>query len=156
VIRFEARLMPPAPPIFPGAYNFARTAWFAGLSASGTATSPVKVLSKVERRDWLAQARAALSRHIRGRLEGSASGIAAALATGDRGGIAEDDAEAMRDAGLAHLLSTSGLHVSAVIGTVYLLSRCVSWRCRRGWRCACACRCSRPGAARWPVSAIRS
>ncbi|MCJ2177843.1 ComEC/Rec2 family competence protein [Novosphingobium album (ex Hu et al. 2023)] len=41
--------------------------------------------------------------------------------TGDRGGIEKDDAQAMRDAGLAHLLSISGLHVSAVIGAVYML-----------------------------------
>lgn len=122
VIRFRARLMPPAPPIFPGAYNFARTAWFSGLSASGTAAGEVEVLSVGESRDWLAQARANLSRHIRSRLEGSEAGIAAALATGDQGGIAEKDATAMRDAGLAHLLSISGLHVSAVIGAVYFLS----------------------------------
>ena len=122
VIRFKARLMPPAPPIFPGAYDFARTAWFSGLSASGTVTGDVDVISQGERRDWLAEARASLSRHIRSRLAGSNAGIAAALATGDQGGIAESDAAAMRDAGLAHLLSISGLHVSAVIGAVYVLS----------------------------------
>nr|WP_308421007.1 ComEC/Rec2 family competence protein [Novosphingobium endophyticum] len=122
VIRFEARLMPPAPPIFPGAYNFARTAWFSGLSASGTVTRPVEVLKAEAGGGLLARARVGLSRHVRARLEGSEAGIAAALATGDRGGIAEDDAQAMRDAGLAHLLSISGLHVSAVIGAVYLLS----------------------------------
>ena len=122
VIRFKGRLMPPAPPIFPGAYDFARTAWFSGLSASGTVTGDVDILSTGDSRDRLAQARASLSRHIQSRLAGSEAGIAAALATGDQGGIAESDAEAMRDAGLAHLLSISGLHVSAVIGAVYVIA----------------------------------
>lgn len=122
VIRFRARLMPPAPPIFPGAYDFARTAWFLGLSASGTVTGRVDILSTGKSRNCLAEARSSLSRHIRSRLSGSGAGVAAALATGDQGGIAENDAEAMRDAGLAHLLSISGLHVSAVIGAIYVLS----------------------------------
>lgn len=122
VIRFEARLMPPAPPTFPGGYNFARAAWFSGLSATGTMTGPVEIIADEGEGRWLGQLRSRLSRHIRGQLEGSEAGIAAALATGDRGGIAEDDATAMRDSGLAHLLSISGLHVSAVIAAVYILA----------------------------------
>ena len=67
--------------------------------------------------------RARLSAHIEASVTGqSAGGIAAALATGDQGAIAEEDAEAMRQSGLAHLLSVSGLHVSAVVGGVLLLT----------------------------------
>lgn len=122
LIRFRARLMPPAPPMLPGAYDFARTAWFAGIAATGTVLGPVETLDPGQGGNRLAGLRAALSRHIRARLAGAEAGVAAALATGDRGGIAEEDAQAMRDAGLAHLLSISGLHVSAVIGAVYLLA----------------------------------
>ena len=53
---------------------------------------------------------------------GAEGGIAAALATGDQGGIPEADAEAMRRSGLAHLLSVSGLHLTAVVGAVMLLT----------------------------------
>ncbi|HMP57486.1 MAG TPA: ComEC/Rec2 family competence protein, partial [Novosphingobium sp.] len=52
----------------------------------------------------------------------NSGGIGAALATGERGGIAETDAQAMRDSGLAHLLSVSGLHVTAVVGAAWLLT----------------------------------
>src|SRR5690606_13629023 len=31
LVRLRARLMPPSPPMLPGAYDFARTAWFQGL-----------------------------------------------------------------------------------------------------------------------------
>lgn len=122
LIRFRARLTPPAPPLLPGGYDFARSAWFAGLSASGSVLAPVEVLDSGSGGDVLAAWRADLSEHIRGKLSGSTSGIAVALATGDMGAIAQNDAQAMRDAGLAHLLSISGLHVSAVIGAVYWIA----------------------------------
>jgi competence protein ComEC len=71
----------------------------------------------------LAGWRQRLSAHIRDRLGvGGESGIAAALATGDQYGISEADADAMRRSGLAHLLSVSGLHLTAVVGAVMLLT----------------------------------
>jgi competence protein ComEC len=122
LLRVRARLMPPAPPMLPGAYNFARTAWFSGLSATGTVIAPVEIVEPGQGGDFFADLQGTLARHVREQLAGSTGGIAATLAAGDRGGIGEDDAQAMRDAGLAHLLSISGLHVSAVIGATYLLA----------------------------------
>lgn len=123
-IEVRARLMPPAPPAVPGAYDFARAAWFQGLGATGKALDPPVIMAGGESGflGWLADRRARLSAHIESRLAGSAGGIAASLATGDQGAIAEEDAEALRRSGLAHLLSVSGLHVSAVVGGVLLLT----------------------------------
>jgi competence protein ComEC len=121
-IRLRARLMPPAAPMVPGAYDFARTAWFAGLAATGSAIGPVTLLEASEPGGTLAAAQRDLSAHVRARLEGTPGAIAAAFASGDRGGIAQADEQAMRDAGLTHLLSISGLHVSAVIAGVYFLA----------------------------------
>ncbi len=118
VIQLGARLMPPPDAAVPGAYDFARVAWFAGIGATGRGFAPVKVVAPGRERSGL---RAALSRHITTRLAGSAGGVAAALATGDTGAIAEADAEAMRAAGLAHLLSVSGLHITAVVGATMVL-----------------------------------
>ncbi|MEO6092621.1 MAG: ComEC/Rec2 family competence protein [Novosphingobium sp.] len=121
-LRLRLRLMPPAPPMLPGGYDFARTAWFAGLSATGTVMGEVELIGIGRSRAWLHEARAALSTHVHEQLGGSAGGIAAAFASGDRGAIAVSDEEAMRDAGLTHLLSVSGLHVSAVIGGAYFVA----------------------------------
>jgi competence protein ComEC len=121
-IRVKARLMPPAPPMLPGSYDFARTAWFAGMAATGSVLGPVTVVSPGQGGSWLARLQVNLSTHVRERLDGSAGTIAAALASGDRGAIAEADDKAMRDAGLSHLLSISGLHVSAVVGAAYLIA----------------------------------
>jgi len=40
--------------------------------------------------------------------------------TGDQSGIAKDIPAGMRDSGLAHLLSISGLHMAIVAGVVFL------------------------------------
>nr|WP_237713915.1 ComEC/Rec2 family competence protein [Novosphingobium sp. Rr 2-17] len=123
LIHFKARLMPPAAPLLPGAYDFARTAWFSGLSATGSATGAINVVEHgAGDSQILATLRDALARHVRAQMRPAEAGIATAFVTGDRGGISQSDADAMRDAGLAHLLSISGLHVSALIGAVYFLA----------------------------------
>ena len=63
-----------------------------------------------------------LGTHIRAQLPGSSGSIATALATGDQNAVSEEDAEAMRRSGLAHLLSVSGLHIAAVVGAVMMLT----------------------------------
>ena len=121
-VRLRARLMPPSPPMLPGGYDFARTAWFAGISATGSALEAPTVVSPALQSASLERLQRGVSDHIRARLAGSPGGIAAAFASGDRGGIAIADEDAMRDAGLTHLLSVSGLHVSAVVALVYFLA----------------------------------
>src|SRR3954447_9693596 len=59
---------------------------------------------------------------IRKPLGGGEGAISVALVHGDPGGIPKDDADAMRRSGLAHLLSVSGLHLTAVVGAVMLLT----------------------------------
>jgi len=122
VVRLRARLMPPASPMLPGGYDFARTAWFKGLSATGTVIAPVQIITAGRETAGIRRLQARLSAHVRSKLDGSRGGIAATLASGDRGAIEKADAQAMRDAGLAHLLSISGLHVSAVIAATYLIA----------------------------------
>ncbi len=121
-VEVRARLVPPAPPLLPGAYNFARAAWFGGLSATGSALDAPRRVKRGDTGSWLNDTQRRLNAHVRERLAPEHAGIAAALVTGDMGGIAQSDTEAMRDSGLAHLLSISGLHVSAVVGAVYLLA----------------------------------
>jgi competence protein ComEC len=118
VIHLRARLMPPPLPAVPGAYDFARVAWFAGIGATGRGFAPITVTTPAGSESGL---RGRLSKHITTSLDGSAGGIAAALATGDVGAISEDDSGAMRRAGLAHLLSVSGLHITAAVAATMLV-----------------------------------
>ena len=121
-VRLRARLMPPAPPMLPGSYNFARAAWFQGLAATGNVLGPVTITAPAQDGWSLRQWQQQLADHVRAQLSGSPGTIAAAFASGDRGAIAETDEAAMRDSGLTHLLSISGLHVSAVIAGAYFLT----------------------------------
>ncbi len=119
-IGLRARLMPPPTASVPGGYDFARRAWFDGLGAVGTVIGEIGRAPSAGR--GTPPIRARLTGHIHDRIEGSAGGIAAALVTGYRGAITEADDDAMRRSGLAHLLSISGLHVTAVVGFVMLLA----------------------------------
>jgi competence protein ComEC len=121
-IRVQARLMPPGAPMLPGSYNFARSAWFDGLAATGSTQGEITILTAGEQSPLLARWQRRLSAHVRDQLGGTAGAIAAAFASGDRGAIAPADEDAMRDSGLTHLLSISGLHVSAVIAAGYVVA----------------------------------
>lgn len=124
-VRLRAWLLPPPPMAVPGAYDFSRAAWFQRIGGTGRALD-VAIVAPASNQSFTARIagwRQRLSAHIRERLgEGGEAGIAAALATGDQYGIPEADAEAMRRSGLAHLLSVSGLHLTAVVGAVMLLT----------------------------------
>lgn len=122
LVRLQARLMPPSPPMLPGGYDFARAAWFMGFAATGSVQGEVELLEPGDGGAPLAELQRRLSEHVRSRLEGTPGAIAAAFASGDRGAIGRADEEAMRDSGLTHLLSISGLHVSAVIAAAYILA----------------------------------
>ena len=124
-VELNARVMPPPGPAVPGGYDFAQRAWFDGIGATGRAWGTARIVRPAlgdSWRGWLETQRNALAGHVADRVGGREGAIAATLATGDRGRIAEEDAEAMRRSGLAHLLAISGLHVTAVIGVAILLA----------------------------------
>ena len=126
----RATLLPPAGPALPGAYDFARTAWFMGLGAVGSARSspePVQISQPMPLllRLWIPveQLRQQISRRITAALPGETGAIAAALVTGERGGISEATNQAYRDSGIFHILSISGLHMTIFAGAVYFATR---------------------------------
>ncbi len=120
IIRVRARLMPPAGPALPGGYDFARRAWFQQIGATGSALGDVTLHELSPYVPVFSAGRARLTSHILESMPHGSGAIGAALVTGDQGHISEPDAQAMRDSGLAHLLSISGLHVTAVVGFIFL------------------------------------
>lgn len=117
-ISLRARLMPPAPAALPGGYDFAQRAYFSGIGATGRALGPIQRLNEGQGGQ---SGRNRLAAHISEQMPGGGTGIAIALATGTQSWISESDADAMRKSGLAHLLSISGHHVSALIGGVIFI-----------------------------------
>jgi len=126
-VRLRATLSAPPGPSVPGGYDFARRAWFEGVGAVGYGLGSVELVEARPARGalaWFDRVRRDLTGRLQARVGDAAGGIAAALVTGDRGGIPENVTEAMRDSGLAHLLSISGMHIATVVGgTMWLVRR---------------------------------
>lgn len=114
----------------PGASISPARAWFDRLGATGYATSAIAVAADAPALPWdlalwakVDALRAAVNARTRAALPGGSGEIAAALITGDRGGVSKEVTEAMRDSGLAHILAVSGLHMAIMAGTVFWLAR---------------------------------
>ncbi|MGR4864105.1 ComEC/Rec2 family competence protein [Caulobacter sp. LARHSG274] len=128
-VRLWAMLGPPPPPASPGAYDFARDAWFHGVGGVGFAVGAVRParLDPPPARLRLAMAvnafRWRLASRIVDDLGVAQGGIAAAMVTGHEAWITQDQTDAMRASGLAHILSISGLHMAIVGGFLFGLVR---------------------------------
>lgn len=137
-ISLEGRLTTLPTPVAPGAYDFARAAYFDGVGAYGFAIGapreiepPVPASIAQRAAVWIAAVRHDASERIRAALPESSGGIAAALTVGDRSEIGPEDEDALRDSSLAHVLSISGLHMAivglGVFGALRLLAALVPW-----------------------------
>ncbi|PTM95082.1 ComEC/Rec2 family competence protein [Mycoplana dimorpha] len=129
----RARLNPPSGPALPGLNDFAFDAYVAGTGAigffygaptrrelddAGAGQAWPAVVARI-----IAGWRAALTEHIRARIGGDAGAIAAALITGEQRGISPGTMEALRQAGLAHILAISGLNMVLAAGTLLVGAR---------------------------------
>jgi len=119
-------LGPPAGPMAPGAYDFARRAYFERLGATGFAFGRCRPEDFGPPPNWLdrerlrlAAMRSDLSATIQDAAPGRGGAIAAALISGDRSAIDRETNEILFNAGLGHLLSVSGIHMSIVGGLVF-------------------------------------
>lgn len=116
-----ANLSPPAGPAAPGAFDFQRVAWYQQIGAVGYALAPAVVIEH-GRPDGIVRTidglRADITARILRALPGPEGGVAAALLTGEQTAVTKDINQSMRDSGLAHILSISGLHIVFVVALV--------------------------------------
>lgn len=125
----RAILMPPPPPAAPGAFDFQRHAFFLEIGGVGFALGQADIVARDPGNGLAAMAfgierlRQDMTERVRGAIDGAAGAVAAALMTGDRAGIPAEVNDWMRDSGLAHLLSISGLHFGLVAGILFFSVR---------------------------------
>ncbi len=130
LVSAKMRLLPLPQPTHPGGYDFARDAYFKGIGAIGS------VLGKVQEHDQfetppfslrlaaiIDRARNNLTKRIHDTAPNDSGGVAAALVTGKRGFIPEATNDALRAAGIYHIVSISGLHMVIAAGIIFWLSR---------------------------------
>lgn len=127
-IQTLAKLNPPSAPVAPGAFDFQKYAYFKKMGGFGFAFKPPEVMGDqhVEANKisvFWERLRLSISDRIRSVLPEHQAATIVALVTGERVSITKEDREALRQAGLAHLLAISGLHVGLVGGILFFFSR---------------------------------
>lgn len=129
-VGLRAVLKPPPRPVYPGSFDIGRRSWFGGISAYGFSLGNLSIEERDARPGFeqlflsaLKELRSRVSFRVRNAVPGSTGDILDALITGERQGIEDRDRDALRDAGLAHLLAISGLHVGLVATSVHLFVR---------------------------------
>jgi competence protein ComEC len=121
-ITTTVRILPPPRPSEPGGYDFSRDAYFQQIGAVGSMSSQpalapdmdVPLLPRVNAA--IDRARNRLTERIIQTVGGAHGPVAAALVTGKRGQISEETNEALRGAGIYHVVSISGLHLVLAAG----------------------------------------
>lgn len=129
LVRVRADLSPPPSPVAPGAFDFARHLYFQEIGAVGFMLGPPQILPQettppaARVAAFVESFRVRLTRRILDAAPGQGGAIVAALVTGKRSAIDEATDAALRDSGLAHLLSISGLHMSMATGLIFFTLR---------------------------------
>jgi len=151
-------LDPPPSPAAPGAYDFARDAWFEGEGGVGLARAAATPISlppapwrlrlamSVNAFRWATAERLAadMDRAMGGQA-GDAAGLAIAVTTSHQDWLSQPARDDLRAAGLAHMLAIAGLHTAALSGFVFfglrLLIAAWPWLALRvnGKKVAAAC-----------------
>ena len=129
-------LDPPPGPAAPGAYDFARDAWFEGDGGVGLALKPptttylppppwpLRLELGVNALRWsLAKALARDIEAVMGPDDGGAAGLAVAVTTSHQDWLAPAHRDDLRASGLAHMLAIAGLHTAALSGFVFFAVR---------------------------------
>ena len=135
-IAVKALLDPPPAPAAPGAYDFARDAWFDGEGGVGLARSAPQIVAAppaplrlrlvmaVNAFRWATAQRLASDMNaVMGGHAGDAAGLAVAVTTSHQDWLSAEVRNDLRSAGLAHMLAIAGLHTAAVSGFVFFSLR---------------------------------
>jgi competence protein ComEC len=131
-----ALLDPPPGPASPGAYDFARDAWFQGIGGVGLALRwpdparlapppwPLRFEMAVNAMRWATARRLAANiRSVTGPNDPDAAGLAVAVTTSHQDWLAPRDRDDLRSSGLAHMLAIAGLHTAAISGFAFFAFR---------------------------------
>ncbi|HLH49410.1 MAG TPA: ComEC/Rec2 family competence protein, partial [Roseiarcus sp.] len=129
-VALTARLLPPTHAVLPGGYDFARDAFFSGVGAVGSTFGAV-VKTAPPRDAPLAlrfhaaidRMRNALALRVNAIIGGDEGAIAAAMVTGKRDFLSDDAKDLIREAGIFHIITISGLQMTLVAGIFFWTAR---------------------------------
>ncbi|RWX75595.1 ComEC family competence protein [Neorhizobium lilium] len=129
----RVRISPPSGPALPGLNDFAFSSYFDGVGAVGFFYGAPELLPQqadsaqawdsIESR--LFDLRSTIGDRIRATVAGDAGAFAAAIVTDERRAISQETTEALRLAGLAHIIAISGLNMALAAGIFFVGVRTV-------------------------------
>lgn len=119
VISVKAQLAPSFAPTLPGGFSFGRLTYFEMIGGSGFASEPVTVIKKGDFSSY----RQKIIDKFDALLPPETADIAKALVTGESKAIPGDIVQNYRDAGIAHVLAVSGLHMGLIAGFIFAVVR---------------------------------
>lgn len=116
-IRVFAKLYPLQSSIIPGGFDFGFYMYMDGIGGSGYSRAPLEILSHKEKNsafEYIETFRENIYQSLIQNLGSEKGNFVAAILIGHTSGIDEKIADDMRDSGVSHILSVSGLHLSLV------------------------------------------
>ena len=129
-IRLLAVVNAPPPPASPGAYDFARDAFFESVGGVGFTLAPPQAWTPPTEPPWrlrlamgVNRLRWTMTQRIVTVLGPETGGLAAAMTTGQEAFIPPEQVENLRASGLAHIISISGVHMAIVGGFTFAALR---------------------------------
>ncbi len=125
-VKLSAKLFPLKIASSEYAYDFARIAYYQKISATGFATSKIALHKKAEARkfqEYIESFRQYIYENLQQNIKKPHADIISALLIGKKDGIDQKTMDAIRDSGIAHLFSISGLHLSFVAGLFFVVFR---------------------------------
>ncbi len=129
-VALKARLLPPARAVLPGGYDFARDAYFQGVGAVGSAlgavtraAAPAEATRAQLLFAALDRARNVLALRVDAIIGGDEGAIAAAMVTGKRDFLSDNAKDLIREAGIFHIITISGVQMTLVAGIFFVIAR---------------------------------
>ncbi|MGD1037171.1 MAG: ComEC/Rec2 family competence protein [Roseiarcus sp.] len=129
-VALQARLLPPSRAVLPGGYDFSRDAYFSGVGAVGSTLGAIAVLPPPREASWrqrffasIDQARNRLALRVNAIIGGDEGAVAAAMVTGKRDFLSSDAKDLIREAGIFHIITISGLQMTLVAGIFFVVAR---------------------------------
>jgi competence protein ComEC len=126
VITGQFRFAPVPGPVYPGGFDTQFHSYFDGIGAYGNSIKPPTIVTPGDEAapaHLIDAVRRGISWRIDAVLSQPAAGIARAIINGDQSAVTDDARTTMATAGIAHVLSVSGLHLTIVAGGVFWIVR---------------------------------
>ncbi|MCL1902643.1 MAG: ComEC family competence protein [Alphaproteobacteria bacterium] len=137
-IKTTATLFKPEPANAPGSFDMAKFAYFKGFGATGFPHKEIEIVGAGAENNFrlkVIQLRTAIHDKIAAHNNIGATRLVDSLMLGHSGAIARDDYISAKTAGIGHIFSISGFHMTLIGGWFfvffYFLFRCVPWLAAR-------------------------